>query len=263
MRQNNLRPLAAAVVIAAAAVVAAGCSSGEAPVASGKPADAKPVDASKTGTLSGRVLIDGPAPANAPIPMSADPFCIRANQGGAAFESYVVADGGLGNVFVYIKDGVGNYWVDVPSDPVKLDQTGCRYTPHVLGVRVGQPLDISNSDETMHNVHALAKVNRDFNFGQPIKGKTDRKTFDYPEVMVTLKCDVHSWMNAYVGVVNHPYFAVTANEGSFTLRDVPAGTYTIEAWHEKLGTQTQTVTLAEKGSKNISFTFKSPAASTN
>jgi plastocyanin len=256
MRQNNLRPLAAAAVLIMAAAVA-GCAGGKAP-ASGRPADARPVDVTKAGTVSGRALLDGPAPANAQIKMAADPFCLRANQGGAALESYVVENGGLGNVFVYIKDGLGNYWVDVPSEPVQLDQSGCRYTPHVLGVRAGQPLDIRNSDETMHNVHALANVNGDFNFGQPIKGKTDRKTFASAEVMVTLKCDVHSWMNAYVGVVNHPYFAVTANEGRFALKDVPAGTYTIEAWHEKLGTQTQTVTLGEKESKDISFTFKSP-----
>jgi plastocyanin len=253
MRQNNLRPLAAAVLAAAAL---AGCSGGTPQVASGKPADAKAVDTSKASTISGRVLLDGPAPANAQIQMSADPFCIRAHPGGAALERFVVENGGLGNVFVYIKDGLGSYWVDVPSEPVKLDQNGCRYTPHVVGVRAGQPLEISNSDETMHNVHALATVNGDFNFGQPIKGQKDRKTFGAAEVMVTFKCDVHSWMNAYVGVVNHPYFAVTANEGRFTLKDVPAGTYTIEAWHEKLGTQTQTVTLGEKESKEISLTFK-------
>jgi galactose mutarotase-like enzyme len=111
----------------------------------------------------------------------------------------------------------------------------------------------------MHNVHALAKVNGDFNFGQPIKGKIDRKTFDAPEVMVMFKCDVHSWMNAYVGVVNHPYFAVSAKSGGFELKNVPAGTYTIEAWHEKLGTQTQTVTIGEKESKDVLYP-KSPTA---
>src|SRR5688500_2598841 len=159
MPQNNLRPYAAALVLAAALT---GCSGDKAPVASGRPADAKAVDVSKTGTLAGRVLLDGPVPANAQITMSADPFCIRANQGGATLERFVSEKGGLGNVFVYIKDGLGNYWVDVPSEPVKLDQNGCRYTPHVLGVRAGQTLEVSNSDETMHNVHALATVNGDF-----------------------------------------------------------------------------------------------------
>jgi plastocyanin len=252
MRQNHLRPYAAVILLAAAVTA---CGGDQAPVASGRPADAIAVDISKAGTFAGRVLLDGPAPANAQIKMSADPFCIRANEGGAAFESFVSENGGLGNVFVYIKDGLGNYWVDVPPEPVKLDQNACKYTPHVLGVRAGQALEITNSDDTMHNVHALAKVNGDFNFGQPIRGQKNHKTFASPEVMVTFKCDVHSWMNAYVGVVGHPYFAVTGGEGGFELKDVPAGTYTIEAWHEKLGTQTQTVTLGEKESKAISFTF--------
>lgn len=252
MRLNKLR-----AVILALLAAGAGCRGGTADTTVGPPADARPVDASKAGTISGRVLIEGAVPANAPIKMSADPVCIRANQDGATFESFVSENGGLGNVFVHIKDGLGNYWVDVPKEPVKLDQSGCRYTPHVLGVRVGQPLAISNSDDTMHNVHALAQVNGDFNFGQPIRGQTNERIFTKPEVMVTFKCDVHSWMNAYVGVVNHPYFAVSGKAGAFELKNVPAGTYTLEAWHEKLGTEAQSVTLGEKEAKQIAFTFKS------
>ncbi len=254
MRLSKLPPIAA---VALAAAVACGGAPADTP---GPPPGAKPVDASKAGTLAGRVLVDGPLPQNAPIKMAADPICIRANQGGAVAESFVGENGGLGNVFVYVKDGLGSYWVDVPKEPVKLDQNGCRYTPHVLGVRAGQPIAISNSDETMHNVHALAEANGDFNFSQSIKGQTNEKTFAKPEVMITFKCDVHGWMNAYVGVVNHPYFAVTDKGGAFELKNVPAGTYTIEAWHEKLGTQTQSVTLGEKESKQISFTFKSAGA---
>jgi plastocyanin len=256
MRVNELRALAVAAVVG----VAGACGGGSSEAPAGPPADAKAVDASKAGNIAGRVLIEGPLPANARIQMSADPVCMRANEEGAVFESFVGENGGLGNVFVYIKDGLGNYWVDVPAEPVKLDQGACRYTPHVLGVRAGQPLEISNSDGTMHNVHALARVNGDFNFGQPNKGQTDRRTFTKPEIMVTLKCDVHAWMNAYVGVVNHPYFAVSVKGGGFELKTVPAGTYTIEAWHEKLGTQTERVTLGEQESKQISFTFKSAGA---
>lgn len=256
MRVNKLPAVTAMVLLATSAA----CGGGAPAATVGPPPGAKPVDLAKAGAVAGRVLVEGAVPVNAPIRMSADPFCTRANQGGAAFESVVSESGGLGNVFVYIKDGLGSYWVDVPKAPVTLDQNGCRYAPHVLGVRAGQVLQISNSDDTMHNVHALASVNGDFNFGQPIKGQTNEKTFNSPEVMVTFKCDVHSWMNAYVGVVNHPYFAVSAKSGGFELKNVPAGTYTIEAWHEKLGTQTQTVTLAEKESKQISFTFKSAGA---
>jgi plastocyanin len=244
----------AAMTLLAAAMAATCGGKPESDV--GPPPDAKPVDASKAGTVSGRVLLDGAVPANAQITLSGDPYCVRVNEGGAAFETFVSENGGLGNVFVYIKDGLGTYWVDVPKEPVKLDQQGCRYTPHVLGVRAGQPLQISNGDDTMHNVHALAQVNGGFNLGQPIKGQANEKIFSSPEVMVTFKCDVHSWMNAYVGVVSHPYFAVTAGSGSFELKNVPAGTYTIEAWHEKLGTATETVTLGERESKEMSFTFK-------
>jgi Polysaccharide lyase family 4, domain II len=254
MRLSKLQPIAAIALLAAATSVA--CGGGKPQTEVGPPPGAKPVDAATAGSVTGRVLLDGPVPANAQIKMSSDPFCARANQGGAAFESFVSENGGLGNVFVHIKEGLGTYWVDVPKEPVKLDQHGCRYTPHVLGIRAGQPLQVSNSDDTMHNVHALATVNGAFNFGQPIKGQTNEKIFNSPEVMVTFKCDVHAWMNAYVGVVNHPYFAVTESGGRFELKNVPPGTYTIEAWHEKLGAQTQTVTLGEKESKEMSFTFK-------
>lgn len=190
--------------------------------------------------------------------MAADPVCQRENPDAVA-ETVVVSDGGLQNVFVYVKDGLNGYAFDTPTEPARLDQKGCRYVPHVLGLRAGQPIEIANSDPTFHNVHALPAVNREFNVGQPSQGMRDVRTFTAPEVMVRVKCDVHAWMHAYVGVVDHPYFAVTADGGTFSLEHVPAGTYTIEAWHEKLGTQTQTVTLGETESKDIAFTFASAA----
>ncbi len=239
-----------------ALVTAGACGGGESGSRVTPPPGAKAVDVSLAGTLSGRVHYEGPVPAAAPIAMSSDPYCARANQSGTASESVVAENGGLGNVFVNIKDGLGTYWVDVPREAVTLDQQGCRYAPHVLGVRAGQVLRISNSDATMHNVHALAPVNGDFNFSQPIKGQANDRIFKAPEMMVTFKCDVHAWMNAYVGVVNHPYFAVTSPDGRFELKNVPAGTYTMEAWHEKLGLQTKSVTLGEKESKAIAFAFK-------
>jgi hypothetical protein len=133
----------------------------------------------------------------------------------------------------------------------------------VIGVRAGQPIEFTTSDATLHNVHALAKTNREFNFGLELPGTKQTRTFSKPEVLVAFKCDVHSWMRAYAGVVAHPYFAVTANGGVFELKDLPAGTYTIEAVHEKLGSQTQSVTIGEKESKDLSFTFKAPAAPTH
>jgi hypothetical protein len=135
----------------------------------------------------------------------------------------------------------------------------CRYHPHVFGMRVGQPLEIVNSDPTLHNIHALPKANKEFNTGQPIQGMKTNHTFDGKEVMVPFKCDVHGWMNAYVGVLDHPYFATTGMDGKFELKTLPPGTYTIEAWHEKLGSTTQSVTLGPKESKEIMFTFKAPA----
>ena len=261
MYMNTLRPFAAVALAVAVSLPACGGAETEAPA--GPPPDAKRVDMSKTGTVSGRVVVEGQLPANARIKMEADPVCIKAHPEGANFETYAVENGGLNNVFVYVKDGLGNYYFDPPTEPVKLDQNGCRYTPHVLGVQVGQPIEISNSDSTLHNVHALRGENKGFNFGQSFAGQRDTRTFTKPEVMVTVKCDVHAWMNAYVGVVAHPYHAVTANGGQFTLKNVPAGTYTIEAWHEKLGTTTQSVTLGEKESKEISFTFKATPTASN
>jgi plastocyanin len=256
MAVRDLRTIAAGVLLMAACA----CNSSKAPAPAAPPADAKRVDSSKAGSLEGRVRLDGQPPPNAPIKVAADPVCMAANTDGATTESYIVKDGGLDNVFVYVKDGLGNYYFDVPTEPVTLDQQRCRYSPHVFGIRAGQPLEITNSDQTMHNVHALPNVNQEFNIGQAMAGMKNTRTFTAPEVMVTFKCDVHSWMNAYAGVVNHPYFAVTANGGRFEMKNLPAGTYTIEAWHEKLGRQTQSVTLGEKESRTITFTFKAPAA---
>jgi plastocyanin len=238
--------------------VAAGCSRQEAPKRT-PPADAQRVDAAKAGTLSGRVAIDGPVPPNAPIKLGGDPVCAKAHKEGATAETFVSENGGLGNVFVYIKDGLGKYFFDTPSTPVKLDQQGCQYRPHVFGVQVGQNIEFLNSDATSHNVHALPNANQEFNFMQVIQKQTDTKFFTAPEVMVRFKCDMHGWMSAYAGVLEHPYFAVTTPGGAFELKNVPAGTYTIEAWHEKLGTQTHNVTLGEKESKAVTFTFKAPA----
>ena len=223
------------------------------------PPGALRVDDSKAGTITGRIAFEGTAPQNPSIGVGSDPVCARQHPDGITFENVVVTSGGLDNVFVYVKDGLDNYYFDTPTAPVTLDQQGCRYHPHVLGVRTGQPIEIVNSDETMHNVNAQASANRGFNFPQAIRGMKQTKTFTAHEVMVTFKCDVHPWMNAYVGVVEHPYFAVSANGGAFELKNVPAGTYTVEAWHEKLGTQTQSVTIGEKESKTINFTFKTAA----
>ncbi|MQA31848.1 MAG: hypothetical protein GEU82_18770 [Luteitalea sp.] len=223
------------------------------------------VDTATAGSLKGMVALEGAAPRNEPIRMNADPICVKEATGPQAQETFVVGSDGktLGNVFVYVKDGLGDYVFDTPTEVAKIDQRQCRYHPHVFGMRVGQPLEISNSDPTLHNIHATPKNNQEFNTGQPIKDMKTTHTFTSAEVMVPFKCDVHGWMNAYVGVMEHPYYAVTGEDGAFELRDVPPGTYTIEAWHERLGPMTQSVTLAAKEAKEVTFTFKAPAAATN
>ncbi|HUK36697.1 MAG TPA: carboxypeptidase regulatory-like domain-containing protein [Vicinamibacterales bacterium] len=221
------------------------------------------VDAATAGNIDGVVSFDGVAPKNEPIKMNADPVCVKENATPQTQETYEVADGKLANVFVYVKDGLGNYSYDPPAGPVTIDQKGCRYHPHVFGIRVGQELDIVNSDPTLHNIHALPKGNAEFNTGQPIQGMKTVHTFTAKEVMVPFKCDVHGWMNAFVGVVDNPYFAVTGPDGKFSLKGLPPGTYTIEAWHEKAGTQTAMVTIGAKETKEANFTFKAPATATN
>jgi plastocyanin len=252
---RNYQAIALTLLLAATA----GCG-GDSKPADSTPApapDAKKVDEATAARISGKVVFEGTPPTNAAINMSSDAACAEGNKGPVTAESIVVDNGGLQNVFVYIKDGLGNkYLFDMPTEPVKLDQKGCRYTPHVVGVRTTQPLEVSNSDNTLHNVHGMPEANREFNQGQPVIGMKNTATFTTPEVLIRFKCDVHPWMHAYVGVVSHPYFAVSGGGGTFELKTIPPGTYTIEAVHEKLGRQTQTVTLGEKDSKEITFTFK-------
>jgi plastocyanin len=244
----------------AAAALVVGCGGGAqnqqsaAPATSGAAAPA--VDAATAATVSGKVTFDGTPPPAQPIKLSSDPYCQKANPGLTSEAEIVGPGGAVQNVFVYVKDGLGNRTFPTPSEPVVLDQKGCHYAPHVLGIQVGQPLQIVNSDDTLHNVHGLAKANQEFNQGQPIQGMKMTHTFSTKEVMVPFKCDVHGWMNAWIGVLDHPYYAVTSADGTFTLKGLPPGTYTIEAWHEKLGTQTQTVTVGEKETKDIAFAFK-------
>ena len=247
------------ITIALLMTVSACSGSDDHPARTAAPANAQRVDTATAGTLVGRVSFDGVAPENPKVKLSGDPHCSRANASGLTFETYMVQDGGLDNVFVYVKDGLGNYHFDAPAEAVKVDQQGCRYVPHVVGVQVGQPLEFSNSDDTMHNVHAVPDANREVNIGQHTKDQKDVHTFTTAEVMVPLKCDVHPWMNAYIGVVGHPYYAVTKDGGKFELKNLPPGTYTVEAWHEKAGTQTQQVTIGQKESKDVTFTFKAAA----
>jgi plastocyanin len=236
-----------------AAVAACGGSTPPPPVATG---GGKTVDTATAGTITGRVVFEGAPPAAQPIKMGSDASC---TQGGTApvDETVVVAgDGGLKNVFVHIKQGVdAAYSFAIPTEPVVLDQKGCVYVPRVIGVRAGQPVKILNSDSTMHNVHSLPVTNQELNQSTPVRGFSVTQTFTAPEVPVRFMCNVHNWMAAWVGVVAHPYFAVTDASGAFSIQGVPPGTYTVEAWHEKFGTKSSTITIGEKQNGSLSFSF--------
>lgn len=208
-------------------------------------------------TLTGKVLFEGQAPEADLITADADPNCALLHPDGITPDDVIVNDNGtLKNVFVYVKEGLEDQTFEAPKTPVQFDQHGCMYTPKVFGIMVGQTLEITNSDDTLHNVHSLAEVNKAFNLGMPLKGMKIKKTFDKPEVMIKIKCDVHPWMGAYCGVLTHPFHSVTGDDGSFTIADLPAGTYTLEAWHEKYGTQTQEVTVADGDASELTFQFK-------
>lgn len=251
---TSLRQVVSAILVVSLAAGAAACGGSSEKTAEAPAAPVtNPVDPATAATITGHVTFTGKAPAAEPITMASDPRC--ANPG--AVTETVVADakGGLQNVFVYVKDGLGDLAFPVPTAPVVLDQKGCQYRPHVFGVQVGQPVEILNSDPTLHNIHAWPMTNQEFNVGQALQGLRHTHTFSTREVMVPFKCDVHKWMNAFVGVLDHPFFAVTGADGTFTLKGLPPGTYTVEAWHEKLGTQTQSVTVGAKETKDVAVSF--------
>jgi plastocyanin len=243
-----------AVVVMTATALATGCGGESTPKT--PPAAVtvtNPVDPATAGRVTGKISLQGVAPTPKPVPTKTDPYCPAT----IVTEDVVVGpDRGLQNVFVYVKDGLGNLKFPVPAKSVVLGQEGCRYIPHVMGIQVGQTLDIVNSDDTLHNIHAIPVSNGEFNKPQEFKGFRNKHVFNTAEVLVPFKCDVHKWMSAYVGVLDHPFFAVSGKDGSFTLEGLPPGTYTIEAVHEKYGRQTQQVTVAAKGSQDVSFTFK-------
>ena len=241
------------VVAAFVAALAAACGGAEKPAEAPAAPVANPVDAATAGAVAGKVTFMGTPPPSEPISMSSDPRCMNA---GAKTEAVMVSgDGSLQNVFVYVKDGLGNLKFPVPTTPLVLDQKGCQYRPHVFGVQAGQTIEILNSDMTLHNIHAWPQTNQEFNVGQALQGMKDTHVFTTQEIMVPFRCDVHRWMNSFVGVVAHPFFAVTGADGSFQLKGLPPGTYTIEAWHEKFGTKTASVTIGAKESKDVAFTF--------
>ena len=257
MQQRNVWTVLSVVVMAAAVACGGGdAGGGDAPAATAAPA-APAFDAASAGNLSGMVMLDGELPAAEELRMNSDPVCAMSATNTMS-STYIGGNGHLGNVFVYVKEGLEGQSFPAATDAVSLNQEGCRYTPHVMGIRVGQTFEIVNSDPTLHNIHASPSMNDEFNMGQPIQGMKFERTFETAEVMVPFKCDVHGWMNAYIGVMDHPYFAVTGEDGMFDISSLPPGDYVLEAWHEALGTQTKNVTVATGQTAEVSFTFTAP-----
>jgi len=225
----------------------------------------------KTGTaaIKGKVTMEGEAPKPKAVNMKADAFCASHKPQPEPGSVVFAKDGNtIPYVFVYVKEGITEKY-DAPAEPVTIDQHNCMYSPHVFGMVAGQSIKIVNSDETAHNIHAMPKKNGEFNFGQPKKGMTamreGKDTFNKPEQMVQIKCDVHPWMSAYVGVLEHPFFDVSKFEpkearGTFEIKNLPAGEYELEAWHERFGKLTQKVAVKDGETKEIEFKFSKGAA---
>ncbi len=211
------------------------------------------------GTITGTVVYEGKVPALKPLAVAAEPMCAKKHPTVPNEALVLGAGSSMANVVVKVVSGLpaGKTW-PAPTTPVTMDQVGCQYVPHVLGVMVGQPFKVLNSDGVLHNVHSLPKVNRSFNMAMPPTRKEATETFTKAEGMFVVKCDVHPWMQSYVGVFAHPFFAVTGTDGKFSLANLPAGTYEVEAWHEKLGTQKSTVTVGASDTKTQSFKFAPP-----
>lgn len=215
------------------------------------------VDPATAATVSGKVSYAGAAPKKVQIRMDAEPDCAKLHSGPTYSQEVVVnSNNTLADVFVYVKAGLEGKTFEPPSGPATLDQKGCIYQPHVVGVRAGQTINISNGDPTTHNIHPMPRINREWNQSQAAGTPPLDKIFARPEIMIPVKCNVHAWMKSYIGVVDHPYFAVTGDTGAFEIKNLPPGEYTLEAWHEKFGTQEQKVTLGPSATQTIEFTFK-------
>ena len=211
-------------------------------------------------TVTGTVTYAGKVPNLRPITMDADPACAKKHSGPVPNEALVLGKGNtMGNILVWVSKGLpaGKSW-PAPKTPVTLDQKGCQYVPHVMGIMVGQPYRILNSDGILHNVHTLPKINKSFNRGMPATLKEVTTTFEKPEEVFHIKCDVHPWMSAYIAVFTHPFFSSTGEDGKFTISGLDPGTYEITAWHEKLGTRTASVTVGASDTKTQNLEFTVP-----
>ncbi len=216
------------------------------------------VDPKTAATIRGKVIFKGARPRPQALRIDEDPACVQLNRGRLLEESLVVkSSSGLSNVFVYVKRGLKGrkFAPPPPGEVVTVDQKGCRFDPHVIGLRVGQTVRITNSDPVTHNIHPQPTMNREWNQSQEPGAPPLERKFVRPEIMMRVKCNVHSWMRAYVSAMEHPYFAVTGDGGSFEIAGLPPGDYAIEAWQEKLGQREMAVTLTPSETKPVDFVF--------
>ena len=215
------------------------------------------VDPATAGVVTGKILFTGKAVPSKQVDMEEDPQCNKLHTTAVLDQAVAVnKNGTLANVFVYIKGGLEGKHFLPPSTAAVMDQKGCWFEPRVLGIQTGQELQVTNSDPVTHNIHPRAHVNREWNQSQAEGTPPLERKFSRQEIMIRVKCNIHGWMHAYIGVVDNPYFAVTGADGTFELKNVPPGEYTIEAWQEDLGVQEQHVTVAPSGKAEIAFTFK-------
>jgi hypothetical protein len=241
------------------ALITAGCSKKNSEETSAPPEPTALVDPATAGSIGGSVKFEGTPPTFHPIDMSAEPICVQAHPKPIAPPIIELGPhDALADTVVYVKSGLGSYHFDTPKDPAVLDQKGCMYVPRVLALMTNQPLAFKNTDPTTHNVHPIPRENKPWNRSLAAGEQPYIATFPHQELAIPVACNIHPWMRAYLFVFAHPYFDVTTKTGTFDLKGLPPGTYTIEAWHERLGVQDATVTIGPKGSKSVSFTFKSP-----
>jgi plastocyanin len=246
-----MRPWGIAL-LAAAALAACGGSGDR----GGAPARTPtPLDHTSTGTIAGVVRFDGTPPPMGTLPLAGWAGCADEYHGAVPTGDVLVHDGLVENAFVYIKEGLGTRVFAVPTAPVVIDQRGCVYRPRVVGAQVGQPIEFVNDDPTLHNVHGTPHDSSPWNFTMPVQGSRRTVRLEKPEVMVSVRCDLHPWMQGWIGVVDHPYFAVTGADGRFKLDDVPPGDYVVAAWHERFGVREMHVSLPPKGTAEATFTF--------